>query len=72
MRVDTKGNLWETGPGGIWIITPDGKHIGTIETPEQSTNVEFGDPDQKTLYIAARTGIYKIRVQHAGHLSFVL
>jgi gluconolactonase len=66
VRIDVKGNLWETGPGGIWIITPEGKHIGTIKTPELSANVEFGDPDHKTLYIAARTGIYKIRLNVEG------
>ena len=66
MRVDTKGNLYETGPGGVWIISPDGKHLGTIHAPEQATNVGFGDPDKKTLYIAARTGIYKIRVLTPG------
>jgi gluconolactonase len=66
LRVDTKGNLYETGPGGVWIISPDGKHIGTIRAPEQATNVGFGDPDKKTLYIAARTGIYKIRILTPG------
>jgi gluconolactonase len=66
LRVDVHGNLWETGPGGVWVITPDGKHIGTIKTPELSANVEFGDPDHKTLYIAARTSIYKIRLKTAG------
>jgi len=66
LRVDVKGNLWETGPGGIWIITPEGKHIGTIRTPELAANVEFGDRDHQTLYIAARTGIYKIRLKVRG------
>jgi gluconolactonase len=66
LRVDLKGNVWETGPGGVWIITPEGKHIGTIRTPELSANVEFGDRDHKTLYIAARTGIYKIRLNVEG------
>jgi gluconolactonase len=66
LRVDINGNLWETGPGGVWIITPDGKHIGTIPTPELAANVEFGDADRKTLYIAARTSIYKIRVKVPG------
>ena len=66
LRVDTKGNLYETGPGGIWIISPQGKHLGTIRAPEISTNVGFGDADKKTLYIAARTGIYKIRVNTPG------
>jgi gluconolactonase len=66
VRVDVRGNLWETGPGGVWIITPEGKHIGTVKTPELAANVEFGDHDHKTLYIAARTSIYKIRLNVAG------
>jgi gluconolactonase len=66
LRVDVNGNLWETGPGGIWIISPQGKHLGTILLPELGANVEFGDPDRKTLYIAARTSIYKIRTNIAG------
>jgi gluconolactonase len=66
MRVDTTGNLYETGPGGVWIISPAGKHLGTIRAPEQATNVGFGDADKKSLYIAARTGIYRIRVNTPG------
>src|SRR6266699_2815024 len=66
MRVDSKGNLYETGPGGVWIISPDGRHLGTIRAPEQSTNIGFGEADRKTLYIAARTGIYRIRVNTPG------
>ena len=50
----------------MWIVTPAGKHIGTIRAPEQSTNIGFGDDDRKTLYIAARTSIYKIRVLTPG------
>jgi gluconolactonase len=66
LRVDLKGNLYETGPGGVWVISPDGKHLGTIRAPEQATNIGFGDADKKTLYIAARTSIYKIRVNTPG------
>jgi gluconolactonase len=66
LRVDIAGNLWETGPGGIWIISPEGRHLGTILLPELGANVEFGDADRKTLYIAARTSIYRIRVNIAG------
>ena len=66
LRVDTKGNLYETAPGGVWVISPEGKHLGTIRAPEQSTNIGFGDADKKTLYIAARTSIYKIRVNTPG------
>jgi gluconolactonase len=66
LRVDIRGNLYETGPGGVWIISPEGKHLGTIRAPEQSTNIGFGDADRKTLYIAARTSIYRIRVNTPG------
>ena len=66
MRVDSKGNIYETAAGGVWVISPEGKHLGTILTPELAANVEFGDPDRKTLYIAARTSIYKIRVNTPG------
>lgn len=66
MKVDTKGNVWESGPRGIWIMSPDGKHLGTILTPEFVANPCFGDRDNKTLYIAARTGVYKIRVNVPG------
>ncbi len=66
MKVDTKGNVYESGPGGIWIISPQGKLLGKILTPELLANVEFGDPDHKTLYIAARSSVYKIRVNTAG------
>ena len=67
LRVDAKGNIWETGPGGVWVITPEGRHIGTIKTPELAANVEFGDPDRRTLYIGARTAIYKIRTKVTGN-----
>ena len=66
MRVDSAGNLWCSSKIGICIFSPEGKHLGTIRAPEQATNVGFGDADKKTLYIAARTGIYKIRVLTPG------
>jgi len=45
LRVDIKGNLYETGPGGVWVISPEGKHLGTIRAPEQATNVGFGEAE---------------------------
>src|SRR5437764_2778179 len=66
LRVDIKGNLYETGPGGVWIISPDGKHLGTILPPELTANVEFGDPHRKTPTIGARTSTYKIRFNTPG------
>ncbi len=66
MKVDTKGNVWESCCGGVWIISPEGKKLGMIRIPELVANLEFGGPDHKTLYVAARTSIYKIRVNTAG------
>jgi len=66
MKVDSEGNLWSTGPGGVWIISPEGVHLGTILVPELTANLVFGGADRKTLYIAARSSIYKIQVNVAG------
>jgi gluconolactonase len=66
MKVDTKGNLYCTGPGGIWIFSPDGKHLGNIDPPETPANLAWGDADFKTLYITARTGLYRIKLNIAG------
>lgn len=66
MKVDAKGNLWESGPKGIWIISPQGKLLGKIQTPELVANLDFGGTDGKTLYVAARTGIYKIQTKVTG------
>lgn len=66
MKVDTQGNVWTTGPGGVWVIAPTGKALGVIPLPEGGTNLAFGDGDRKTLYISARTSIYKIRTNVAG------
>src|SRR2546429_5513751 len=57
LKVDVSGHVWESAAGGVWIISPEGRHLGTILTPELVANVEFGDPDRKTLYIAARTSV---------------
>jgi gluconolactonase len=67
MRVDSKGNIYSSGPGGVWIISPEGKHLGTILIPERFANLSFGDADYKTIYIGGRTSIYKIRVHVPGN-----
>jgi gluconolactonase len=66
MKVDKRGNIYCTGPGGVLVLSPEGKHLGTIVAPELPANVAFGDKDGKTLYMPARTGIYKIRVNIEG------
>lgn len=66
LKVDQKGNLYVSGPGGLWIISPEGKHLGTIVGPEHPHNFAWGDDDGKTLYLCARTGLYRIRLKIAG------
>ena len=66
MKVDEKGNVYSTGPGGVWIFSPEGKPLGTIVMPEKSANVAWGGPDRKTLYITASTSIYRIHLEIAG------
>ena len=60
MKVDARGNVYTTGPGGVWVLSPSGKHLGTIEPPEMAANCAWGD-DGKTLYMTAVTGIYRVR-----------
>jgi gluconolactonase len=66
MKVDREGLLFVSGPGGVWVISPEGKHLGTIQAPELPANMAFGDADGRTLYLAARTGVYRIRLSHEG------
>ena len=66
MKVDQKGNLFCTGPGGIWVFDPWGQHLGTIVTPEKPANCAWGDEDLRTLYITAKTSVYSLRVNIPG------
>jgi len=66
MKMDTLGNLYATGPGGVLVISPEGKHLGTIQVPEIASNCAWGDADGKTLYVTARTGLYRIKLNIAG------
>jgi len=66
MKVDQNGNLYLSGPGGLWIISAEGKHLGTVVGPEHPHNLAWGDEDGKTLYLCAQTGLYRIRVNIPG------
>lgn len=66
IKVDREGNLFVAGPGGIWVISADGKHLGTIQTPEHAANMAWGGADGQTLYITASTGLYRIRTSVPG------
>jgi len=66
LKVDIWGRVFCTGPGGIWVFTPDGNHIGTIAFPEQSVNFAFGGADLRTLFCCAHTSVYTLRVKVPG------
>jgi gluconolactonase len=66
IKVDQQGNLYVSGPGGLWIVSPEGKHLGTLVGPEHPHNIAWGDEDGKTLYLAAQTGLYRIRLNIPG------
>lgn len=66
MKVDQKGNVYGAGVDGLWIISPQGKHLGTIHLPEVAANCGWGDGDARTLYITASTGVYRIRLKVPG------
>jgi gluconolactonase len=66
LKVDERGNLYVSGPGGLWILSPDGRHLGTLRMPELPANFAWGDEDGRTLYLAARTGLYRLRLNIPG------
>ena len=66
MKVDSKGNIWITGEGGIRIISPAGKVLGQLVLPEVAANLAFGGADMNTLYITGSTGIYRLPLLVAG------
>jgi len=66
LKVDERGNLYVCGPGGVWIITADGRHLGTLRLPEAPHNLAWGDEDSRTLYITAETSVYRIRLGIPG------
>ena len=66
LRVDKRGNIYGSGPGGVWIISPEGKHLGTIKVPEVVSNVAWQGKDGKTLYITASTTVFRIKLKASG------
>ena len=67
LKVDSAGNVYCTGPGGIWVISPHGQRIGTIAFPEQAVNFTFGGDDLRTLFCCAHTSVYTLRVKIPGN-----
>jgi len=67
LKVDSQGRVYCTGPGGIWVYTPDGKRVGIVKFPEQSVNFTFGGSDLRTLFCCAHTSVYTLRVKVPGN-----
>ena len=61
MKCDEQGNIWVTGPGGIWIISVGGEHLGVIKVPENTGNLTWGGEDWRTVFIPSSTSLYTIR-----------
>ena len=62
IKVDPDANLYVCGPGGIWVLSPEGEHLGTLRLPEAPHNLAWGDADGRTLYITALTSVYRLRL----------
>jgi sugar lactone lactonase YvrE len=74
MKVDVEGNLYCTGPGGVWVISPDGTCIDTIHVPVNPSNCNWGDDDRRTLYITGGSSLYRIRlasgIEERNHIPY--
>jgi gluconolactonase len=71
IKVDKNGNLFVTGPKGIWVWDAKGNHLGTIAMPEQPANLAWGDKDYHTLYITATTSVYKLETKTTGFVPYL-
>jgi gluconolactonase len=67
MKVDRDGNLFATGPGGVLVFSPDGKHLGTINTGEPTANCGWGE-DGSVLYITANKYLCRIKTSTLGKI----
>jgi len=66
IKVDERGNLYVCGPGGIWVLSPEGTHLGTLRLPEDPHNLAWGDGDGRTLYVTALTSVYRLPIAVRG------
>ena len=71
MKFDQHGNMFVTGPKGIWVWDAAGNHLGTIVVPEQPANLAWGDKDYRTLYITATTSVYRLEMKTQGFVPYL-
>jgi gluconolactonase len=67
MKLDERGNIWVTGPGGVCVFSPDGEHIGTVQVPEPVGNLNWGGPNWNQLFIPATSSVYRIECKVSGN-----
>jgi gluconolactonase len=67
MKLDERGNIWVTGPGGVCVFDGAGEHVGTVEVPENVGNINWGGPDWNWLFIPATTSLYRIQCTVSGN-----
>jgi gluconolactonase len=66
MKCDERGNIWVTGPGGVWVISPHAEHLGVVQVPENVGNIGWGGSDWKTLYMPSSTSLYRVPTKAAS------
>jgi gluconolactonase len=71
IKVDKSGNLFVTGPKGIWVWDANGNHLGTIAMPEEPANLAWGDKQYRTLYITATTSVYRLELKTQGYVPYL-
>ncbi|MGA7770864.1 MAG: SMP-30/gluconolactonase/LRE family protein [Candidatus Sulfotelmatobacter sp.] len=71
IKVDKNGNLFVTGPKGIWVWDAKGNHLGTIVMPEQPANLTWGDQNYSTLFITATTSVYRLETKTQGFVPYL-
>ena len=67
MKLDEPGNIWVTGPKGVWVFSPEGEHLGVLEVPENVGNLNWGGPDWSWLFIPASTSMYRVQTKVSGN-----
>jgi gluconolactonase len=67
MKCDEHGNIWVTGPDGVWIFNPEGEHLGVLEVPESVGNLNWGGPDWNWLFLPSSTSLYRAKCKVAGN-----
>ena len=66
MKCDEHGNVWTTGPGGVWVISPAGEHLGVLRTPEVAGNLVWGGDDLRSLFVMTSTTVHVVRTRVAS------